>query len=78
MSLRVTSVVKNIILMGTVAQNLRDILHNQVVSLPSEYATQELDKNHTGFISIQQIVKDPLLRNLLVPSSVMLTFFAYQ
>ena len=66
--------VKNIVLMGTVAQNLRDIVHYQAVSVPSEYATQVLDKNHTGLISIQQIAKDPLLRHLLVPSSVLLTF----
>ena len=66
--------VKNIILMGTVAQNLRDIVSYQSVYLPSEYTTQVLDKNHTGLISIQQIAKDPLLRNLLVPSSVLLTF----
>jgi pimeloyl-ACP methyl ester carboxylesterase len=66
--------VKNIILMGTPAQNLRDLLHYQAVFLPSEYATQVLDKNHTGLISIQQIAKDPVLRNLLVPSSVLLTF----
>src|SRR5438552_8314528 len=37
--------VKNIILMGTVAQNLRDIVRYQVVSLPLEYATQVLDKD---------------------------------
>jgi uncharacterized protein len=70
--------VKNIILMGTVAQNLRDIVYNQYVNLPSEYATQELDKNHTGLISIQQISNDPhrysVLVNLLVPSSVLYTF----
>jgi hypothetical protein len=60
--------------MGTPAQNLRDLLHYQAVSLPSEYATQVLDKNHTGLISIQQIAKDSVLRNLLVPSSVLLTF----
>ena len=66
--------VKNIILMGTVAQNPRDLVHYQDVSLPLEYATQVLDKNHTGLISIQQIAKDPLLRNLLVPSSVLLNF----
>ena len=58
--------------MGTVAQNLiRDILRHQVVNLPSEYATQVLDKNHTGLISIQQIAKDPLLGFYLVPSSVL-------
>ena len=66
--------VKNIVLMGTVAQNLRDILHYQAVFLPLQYATEVLDKNHTGLISITQIAKDPLLRHLLVPSSVILTF----
>ena len=66
--------VKNIIFIGIVAQNLRDILHYQGVSLPSGYATQVLDKNHTGLISIQQIAKDPVLRHLLVPSSVVLIF----
>src|SRR5690242_13979377 len=60
--------VKNIILMGTVAQNTRDLLQYQGVFLPLQYATQVLDKNHTGLISIQQIAKDPLLRHLLVPS----------
>jgi len=66
--------VKNIILMGTVAQNLRDIVYNQYVNLP----IQVLGKNHTGLISIQQISKDPhrysSLLNLLVPSSVLYTF----
>jgi uncharacterized protein len=70
--------VKNIILMGAAAQNLRDILHYQAVDLPTEYATQVLDKNHTGLISIEQISKDPfrysLVLNLLVPSSVVHTF----
>jgi len=66
--------VKNIILMGIVAQNTRGLVHYQRVSLPSEYATQVLDKNHTGLISIQQIAKDHVLRQLLVPSSVLLTF----
>jgi len=52
--------VKNIILMGTVAQNLRDIIFYQIVSLPTEYDTQVLDKNHTGLLSIEQIAKDPI------------------
>jgi hypothetical protein len=56
--------------MGTAAQNLiRDILHYQVVDLNLEYATQVLDKNHTGLISIQQIPHDPLLGQYLVSSS---------
>jgi len=70
--------VKNIILMGTVAQNLRDIAYFQQVSLPTEYATQVLDKNHTGSISVQQIAKDPFrysaVLRFLVPSSVAHTF----
>ena len=58
--------VKNIILMGTAAQNLvRDILRFQVVDLPLEYAMKVLDRNHTGSISIQQIAKDPLLSSYL-------------
>jgi uncharacterized protein len=70
--------VKNIILMGTVAQNLRDIVYYQYVNLPLEYATQLLDKNHTGLISIQQISENPFryssLLNALVPTSVLYTF----
>jgi uncharacterized protein len=53
--------VKNIVLMGIVAQNFRDIVYYQYVNLPLEYATQILDKNHSGLISIQQIAKDPVL-----------------
>jgi uncharacterized protein len=49
-------------------------LHYQAVFLPLQYATEVLDKNHTGLISIQQIAKDPVLTHLLVPSSVILTF----
>jgi pimeloyl-ACP methyl ester carboxylesterase len=66
--------VKNIVLMATVAQNMRDIASPQYVNLPLEYATQVLDKNHTGFILIKQMAKDPLMVNLLVPSSVLITF----
>ena len=67
--------VKNIILMGVLAQNpVKVVEYYQDVSLPLEYATQVLDRNHTGLISIQQIANDPFLRQLLMPSSVMLTF----
>ena len=63
--------IKNIILMGAVAQDARDLVQYQAVSIPLQYATQVLDKNHTGLISIQQIAKDPLFRKALVmPSSV--------
>jgi pimeloyl-ACP methyl ester carboxylesterase len=66
--------VKNIILMGIVGSNFQDLIHLQRVSHPLEYASQVLDKNHIGLISIQQIAEDPILRGLLVPISVLLTF----
>jgi uncharacterized protein len=48
--------VKNIIVMGTVAQNLiRDVLRFQVEDLSLEYSTKLLDQNHTEMISIQQM-----------------------
>jgi len=63
--------VKNIILMGVLAQNPTKVEYYQDVSLPLEYASHVLDRNHTGLISIQQIANDPLLRQFLLPSSVM-------
>jgi uncharacterized protein len=42
--------VKNIVLMGTVAQNGLALEYNQLVGLPIEYANQVLNKNHTGLI----------------------------
>lgn len=65
--------VKNIVLMSTLAQNPSVSEYNLDVSLPSKYATQVLDKNHTGLISIQQIAKDSLLSHLFVPGSVLST-----
>ncbi|WP_161486289.1 alpha/beta hydrolase family protein [Candidatus Nitrosocosmicus hydrocola] len=64
--------VKNIVLMGAVAQNLiKDILYYQVVDLRSDYATQLLDTNHTGYVSIDRIVSDPLLDDVVVNSSLL-------
>ena len=60
--------------MGVLAQNpVKVVEYYQDVSLPLEYASQVLDRNNTGLISIQQIANDPLLRHFLVPSSVTLT-----
>ena len=61
--------VKNIILLAVLAQNPTIVEYYQDVSLPLEYASQALDRNHTGLISIKQIANDPLLRQFLVPSS---------
>ena len=55
--------VKNIILIGVLAQNpVKAVEYYQDVSLPLEYTSQVLDRNKTGMISIQQIANDPLLR----------------
>jgi dienelactone hydrolase len=65
--------VKNIVLMGTIAQNAEKLLYYQAVDLPLRYATQVLDKNHTGFVSIQQMAKDPMPFKFIVPMYAALT-----
>jgi uncharacterized protein len=64
--------IKNIVLMGTVAQNGLDLEYYQDVNLPLAYATQILDKNHTGLISIQQVAKDPILLPILLPKPLLI------
>ena len=49
--------VKNIVLIGAQAQNLRDALYFQWVYLPLLYAEKVLDHNHNGSISIQEASK---------------------
>ena len=67
--------VNNIILMAVLAQNpLKDVEYYQDVSLPLEYATQVLDKNHTGLISIQQMANGSFIKEFLpLPLSLLLT-----
>ena len=57
--------VKNIVLIGTAAQNISDILDYQLVRLPLIYAKQVLDKNNDGLISIQNASKDPTFQGLI-------------
>jgi alpha-beta hydrolase superfamily lysophospholipase len=53
--------IKNIVLMASVAQNVVDLLHYQLVDNYLLYAQQVLDRNHTGSFSIQEaIINDPL------------------
>ena len=52
--------IKNIVLMAARIQNAHDLMYYTLVGLPLEYAKQVLHKNHTGSISIQQAVKDPI------------------
>jgi uncharacterized protein len=65
--------VKNIILMSTLAQNpVKVLYYYQVVSSPLQYATQVLDKNHSGMISIYQLAIDPFLSHIIVQFSVLI------
>jgi dienelactone hydrolase len=52
--------VKNIVLMGVVAQNLRDLQFFQIVSTPLLYAEKVLDHNHDGLLSLSGASKDPV------------------
>jgi hypothetical protein len=52
--------IKNIVLMAARSQNAHDLMYRPFVGLPLEYAKQVFDKNHTGSIPIQQVVKDPI------------------
>jgi len=52
--------VKNIVLMGVVAQNLRDLQFFQIVSTPLLYAEKVLDHNHDGLLSLSEASEDPV------------------
>ncbi|MFL6483215.1 MAG: hypothetical protein ACJ70Z_00660, partial [Nitrososphaera sp.] len=53
--------VANIVLISTVAQNLFDVIHAQVVDDILAYAHQVQDKNHTGSFSIREPIELPEL-----------------
>src|ERR687895_2584701 len=59
------SKVKNIVLMGAVAQNMSEILEFQAVSLPLLYAKEVLDKNHNGSLSVQEASQDVTFQALV-------------
>jgi uncharacterized protein len=52
--------VKNIILMGAIAQNLSKIEEFQEASLPVLYAKEVLDHNHNGLLSVQEASENPI------------------
>jgi alpha-beta hydrolase superfamily lysophospholipase len=60
-----TTKVKNIVLMGAVAQNLSDISYFQGVSLPLLYAEKVLDHNHDGMLSISEANKNPVFSSMV-------------
>ena len=59
------SKVRDIVLMGALAQNMSDILYFQTVSLPILYAQKVLDKNHNGLLSVQEASKDVTFQRLI-------------
>jgi uncharacterized protein len=59
------SKVKNIVLMGALAQNMSEILDFQAVSLPLLYAKEVLDINHNGSLSIQEASKDVTFQSII-------------
>ena len=56
--------VDNIVLMGAVAQNLREMGYFQGVTLPVLYAQQVLDHNHNGLISVQEASENPVFSSM--------------
>jgi pimeloyl-ACP methyl ester carboxylesterase len=56
--------VKNIVLMGAVAQNSSDIAYLQGVSLPLLYAEKVLDHDHSGMLSISEANQNPVFSTL--------------
>jgi pimeloyl-ACP methyl ester carboxylesterase len=66
-------IVDNIVLMGAVAQNLREIGYSQGVSTPILYAQQVLDHNHNGLISVQEASENPVFSSLVGNLTLVLT-----
>jgi hypothetical protein len=58
--------IKNIVLMGSAATTMADLAHYQKVGIVLEYMHQVLDKNDTGFISVQEAIQDPLVGRFVV------------
>jgi predicted esterase len=56
--------VKNIVLMGAVAQNLSDIAYLQGVSIPLLYAEKVLDHDHDGMLSISEANQNPVFSTM--------------
>src|SRR5918999_1795578 len=66
-------IVDNIVLMGALAQNLREIGYSQGVSTPILYAQQVLDHNHNGLISVQEASENPVFSSLAGNLTLVLT-----
>jgi alpha-beta hydrolase superfamily lysophospholipase len=61
-----TTTIKNIVLMGSAATTMADLANYQKVGVVLDYMHQVLDKNGTGFISVQEAMQDPLVGRFIV------------
>jgi alpha-beta hydrolase superfamily lysophospholipase len=61
-----TTIIKNIVLMGSAATTMADLAHYQKVGFVLEYMHEVLDKNSIGFISVQEAIQDPLIGRFIV------------
>jgi uncharacterized protein len=57
--------VRNTLLMGAVAQNLKDLLYFQTVSTPLVYVERILDKSKQGHLSVKESSEDPIFQTLV-------------
>ena len=57
--------IKNIILMGPVANTLPELLYFQIVKNPLDYAEKVLNKNGSEMLKINEISNDPIFQDLV-------------
>jgi uncharacterized protein len=65
--------VNNIVLMGSIAQNLREVIYFQKVTLSVLYAQQVLDHNRNGFLSVQEASENPVFNSMVGNITLLLT-----
>ncbi|HYF98722.1 MAG TPA: alpha/beta fold hydrolase [Candidatus Saccharimonadales bacterium] len=65
--------VDNIVLMGSVAQNLRELLYFQLVTNRILYTQQVLDDNNDVLVSVQEVSANPLFTSLVGNQTLLLT-----
>jgi pimeloyl-ACP methyl ester carboxylesterase len=57
--------VRDIVLMGAVANTLKDLLYFQIVTNPLGYVEKVLDKSHPGMLTLEEVSNDSNLQNLV-------------
>ena len=57
--------VRNMILMGPVANTLPELLYFQIVKNPLDYVEKVLDRNDSGMLTISKVSNDPFFQDLV-------------